>query len=72
MVSCITCLMFMNTVQVDFGEDWETIPVLDYNQLLAMCMGFDPKEVCSVAETIKVPTEPREKFIEKITKAVVA
>ncbi|NQT72848.1 MAG: CoB--CoM heterodisulfide reductase iron-sulfur subunit B family protein [Chloroflexi bacterium] len=70
-VSCITCLMFMNNIQTDFGEGWETIPVLDYNQLLALCMGFDPKQVCSIGETLKVPAEPREKFIEKITKAAV-
>ncbi len=70
-VSCITCLMFMNTVQVDFGEGWDTIPVMDYNQLLAICMGFDPKQVCSISETPKVPAEPREKFIEKIISAAV-
>ena len=71
-VSCITCLMWMNNVQMEFGEDWSPIPVLDYNQLLALCMGFDPKEVISVADTPKVPVDLRFKLAEKITKAAVA
>ncbi len=71
-VSCITCLMWMNNVQVDFGEDYgEPLPVLDYNQLLAICMGFNPKEVASVAETPKINVEPRDKFVEKITRVTV-
>ena len=66
-VSCITCLMWMNNVQTEFGEDYgEPLPVFDYNQLLALCMGFDPKEVASITETPKVQTEPRDRFIQKI------
>jgi len=49
-VSCITCLMFLDNVQKDLsnGNDTYDIPVFDYNQILALCMGFDPKEVASV------------------------
>jgi len=66
-VSCITCLMWMNNAQTEFGEEYgEPLPVLDYNQLLAICMGFDPKEVVSIPETIKINTEPRDRLIEKI------
>jgi heterodisulfide reductase subunit B len=66
-VSCITCLMWMNNAQTEFGEEYgEPIPVFDYNQLLALCMGFNPKEVASLAETPKINTEPRDRFVEKI------
>lgn len=49
-VSCITCLMFLDNVQKDLsnGNGTYDIPVFDYNQILALCMGFDPKEVASV------------------------
>jgi len=49
-VSCITCLMFLDNVQKDLsnGNDTYDTPVFDYNQILALCMGFDPKEVASV------------------------
>ena len=66
-VSCITCLMWMNNCQTEFGEEYgEPLPVFDYNQLLALCMGFDPKEVASIPETIKINTEPRDRFIKEI------
>ena len=51
-VSCITCLMHMeriqNTLNQKLGEEKYKIPVFDYNQLLALCLGFDPKEVASI------------------------
>lgn len=66
-VSCITCLMWMNNCQTEFDEDYgDPIPVFDYNQLLAICMGFDPQELISVKDSHKVPVEPRFKFVEKI------
>lgn len=68
-VSCITCLMWMNNVQVDFGEDWTLIPVLDYNQLLSLCMGFNPQEIISVPETPKINLDPRFKLAERIAQA---
>jgi heterodisulfide reductase subunit B len=52
-VSCITCLMHLDNVQKQLsGENGSyNIPVFDYNQILALCMGCDKKEVapiCSV------------------------
>jgi heterodisulfide reductase subunit B2 len=51
-VSCITCLMHLDNVQKKLneeqGSDKYNIPVFDYNQLLALCMGFDPKQVASI------------------------
>ncbi len=51
-VSCITCLMHMenvqNTLNKRVGEERYKIPVFDYNQLLALCLGFDPKQVASI------------------------
>lgn len=52
-VSCITCLMHMeniqNTLNERVGEKRYSIPVFDYNQLLALCLGNDPKQVASIA-----------------------
>jgi len=61
-VNCITCLMHMEKVQKEFSkEDCEfSIPVFDYAQILALCIGFDPKEVASISII------PRDKVIEKI------
>jgi len=51
-VSCITCLMHLDNLQKNLneteGENKYNIPVFDYNQLLALCMGFDSKEVASI------------------------
>jgi len=51
-VSCITCLMYLDNIQKKLneieGENKYHIPVFDYNQLLALCMGFDPKQVASI------------------------
>jgi heterodisulfide reductase subunit B len=65
-VNCITCLMYMDKVQKDLskGNDEFSIPVFDYAQILALCQGFDPKEVASISVI------PREKIIEKITGAM--
>lgn len=66
-VSCITCLMWTDRVQNEFGDDWGVegynIPVFDMNQLLALCMGFDPKEVASIS------VMPRDNVIERIVAA---
>jgi heterodisulfide reductase subunit B len=51
-VSCGTCLMHMervqNTLNQKLGEERYKIPVFDYNQLLALGLGFDPKQVSSI------------------------
>lgn len=51
-VSCITCLMHMenvqNTLNERLGEEKYKIPVFDYNQLLALCLGNDPAQVASI------------------------
>ncbi len=62
--SCITCLMWMDNQQPQLSGDDEyySIPVFDYNQLLAICMGFDPNHVASIS------TVSRDKIIEKIVK----
>ncbi len=60
--SCITCLMWMDNQQATLSdEDREySLPVFDYNQLLALCMGFEPKQVAAIS------TIPRDKVINKI------
>ena len=57
-VSCITCLMHLDNVQKELsnGEQTYSLPVFDYNQLLALCMGFPPKEV---ADDLGPAAEPR-------------
>jgi len=63
-VSCITCLMHLDEMQKELnrGDDNEnkySIPVFDYNQILALCMGFEPKEVTSISFI------PRDKITKK-------
>lgn len=62
-VSCITCLMHLDEVQKELNKESKdttySIPVFDYNQILALCMGFDPKEVASISFM------PRDKIIER-------
>jgi heterodisulfide reductase subunit B len=60
--SCITCLMWMDNQQAVLSNDDTNyaIPVFDYNQLLALCMGFDPKQVTAISSV------PRNEVIEKI------
>ncbi len=65
-VSCITCLMHMenvqNTINKQIGEEKYKIPVFDYNQLLALCLGEDPKEVSAITNM------SRDKIHEHIAK----
>jgi heterodisulfide reductase subunit B len=62
-VSCITCLMYMDKVQKELcGDGGEySIPVFDYNQLLALCQGFDARQVARISDV------PRDRVLEKIT-----
>ncbi len=64
-VSCITCLMFLDKVQKDLneadGSEKYAIPVFDYNQLLALSMGFPRDQVASIAFV------DRSDFISKYT-----
>lgn len=57
-VSCITCLMYMDNIQEKLnkqaGKEIYNIPVFDYNQLLALCMGFDGHKVAAIS---KIPRE---------------
>jgi heterodisulfide reductase subunit B len=61
--SCITCLMHLDNVQKTLnqqvGEDRYTIPVFDYSQLLALCMGKDPNQVACIS------TMPRDAILER-------
>jgi heterodisulfide reductase subunit B len=63
-VSCITCLMYLDNIQKNLNETEGgtkyNIPVFDYNQLLALCMGFDPKEVASISSI------PRNSIIDRL------
>jgi heterodisulfide reductase subunit B2 len=61
-VSCITCLMFLDQVQADLSEEGRRyeIPVFDYNQLLALCMGFPKEQVASISAT------PRDRVTSKL------
>jgi heterodisulfide reductase subunit B len=61
-VSCVTCLMYMDKVQKELCEDGGeySIPVFDYNQLLALCQGFDARQVARISEV------PRDRVLEKI------
>ncbi len=69
-VSCITCLMHMenvqNTLNEKIGEERYKIPVFDYNQLLALCLGYDQKEVSAITNM------PRDAIHEHLEKATVA
>ncbi|XCN72515.1 MAG: CoB--CoM heterodisulfide reductase iron-sulfur subunit B family protein [Candidatus Electrothrix aestuarii] len=53
-VSCITCLMYLDNIQEKLnkqaGEEIYKIPVFDYNQLLALCMGFDGNKVAAISK----------------------
>ena len=62
-VSCVTCLMYMDKVQTELGngDSPYSIPVFDYNQLLALCQGFDPQQVACVSDV------PREGVCDRIT-----
>ena len=62
-VSCITCLEHLDRMQAELAKRdpaYVPLPVFDYNQLLAVCMGFDPAQVASISTT------PRETVVERI------
>ena len=56
--------MHLDGIQKDLnknsGDTQYSLPVFDYNQVLALCMGFEPKEVASISFI------PRDRIIEKI------
>ncbi|MDY6854295.1 MAG: CoB--CoM heterodisulfide reductase iron-sulfur subunit B family protein [Thermodesulfobacteriota bacterium] len=60
-VSCITCLMFIDNIQKELSKENNKydIPVFDYNQIMALCMGFDPKQVASICII------PRDRIIDR-------
>lgn len=63
-VSCITCLEHLDRMQAELAKktcgEYVPVPVFDYNQILAVCMGFDPAEVASIS------TVPRETLIGRV------
>jgi len=62
-VSCIPCVMHLDERQKGLntgGSNTYSIPVFDYNQILALCIDLDPKEVASISFIL------RDKLIEKI------
>jgi heterodisulfide reductase subunit B len=64
-VSCITCLMHLDNVQKelnssdDNGNGTYALPVFDYNQLLALCMGFPADEVAALSTISREPITQR-------------
>jgi heterodisulfide reductase subunit B len=50
-VSCITCLMHLDGVQRELTTPARAyaLPVFDYNQLLALCLGFPAREVAAIS-----------------------
>lgn len=60
-VSCITCLMHLDNVQKEAakGNGHGGLPVFDYNQLLALCMGFSPEEVAALSTVSREPIVSR-------------
>jgi len=63
--TCPSCFAQMDDGQQklrEIGEIDYSIPVFYYTQLLALCMGFDPKEVAAISDT------PRDEIIDEIIK----
>jgi heterodisulfide reductase subunit B len=60
-VSCITCLMFLDNVQKELnsGSGEYAIPVFDYNQMLALCMGHEAEEVAPICSVSRAPITSR-------------
>jgi len=60
-VSCITCLMHLDNVQKELsnGDGRYAVPVFDYNQILALCMGFAPDEVAALSTVSREPIVER-------------
>jgi heterodisulfide reductase subunit B len=56
-VSCITCLMFLDGVQKELsnGNDEYALPVFDYNQILALCMGHPAEQVAAISTISREP-----------------
>jgi len=48
------------TLNQQLGEKRYQIPVFDYNQLLALCLGFDQKQVASICNV------PRDSVISRL------
>jgi heterodisulfide reductase subunit B len=55
-----------NTFNEQVGEERYKIPVFDYNQLLALCLGIDPKQVSAICNVPRdsvlsrmVPVKPK-------------
>ncbi|NOQ23147.1 MAG: heterodisulfide reductase [Candidatus Aegiribacteria sp.] len=64
--SCITCLQHLDRMQDELNkknnDNAYSLPVFDYNQILAVCMDFNPGEVASIS------TISRDEFIRNIRK----
>ncbi len=61
--TCSSCYLQFDGAQKNLRESGEIdfeIPVFYYTQLLALCMGFDPKNVAAISAT------PRDQIIQKI------
>jgi len=61
--TCSSCLIQFDEAQEKLRKKSEidfSIPVLHYVQLLALCMGFNPKQVAGISVT------PRDKIINRI------
>ncbi len=61
--TCSSCYLQLDGAQKILKEQGEIdfqIPVFYYTQLLALCMGFDPKNVAAISEI------PRDEIIKKI------
>ncbi len=61
-VSCITCLMWMDNQQKTLSEGnghSYSLPVFDLNQLLALCLGAPPEHVAAIS------TVPRERITDR-------
>ena len=61
-VSCITCLMHLDNVQKELnqGNGKYSLPVFDYNQLLALCMGADAEQVAGICSV------PRDEVVARL------
>lgn len=66
-VSCITCLMHLDNSQAELnrnnGDGRYALPVFDYNQLLALAMGYPASEVAAIS------TVPRESVLAQLPSA---
>ncbi len=62
-VSCITCLLHLDSIQEEMRKqgmiDYK-IPVFDYSQILAICLGKDPDKVARLSVT------PRDELIGRV------